>query len=161
MSDAVLPHPDRALGVVVSHGAMSQGLIDAVDRITGLGAEALVPVSNDGCGPEALIAAVEGAATGWTGPVVIFTDLEAGSCALAARFACREPARRTVIFGVNLPMLLDFVFHRELPMEALEGRLVERGRAGIRSLEVERVARGGEGQTTSGDCGGDRSLSGG
>lgn len=131
-----------ALGIVVSHGAMSQGLIDAVERITGLGMSALVPVSNDARGPEALASAVIEAAGAWGGPVVIFTDLEAGSCALAARFACREPARRTVIFGVNLPMLLDFVFHRTLSLTDLETRLVERGRVGIRSLE-----------RSDGDCG--------
>jgi mannose/fructose-specific phosphotransferase system component IIA len=131
--------PDTALGIVVSHGAMSQGLIDAVQRITGFGSEALIPVTNDAKGPDALTAAVNDAACGWPGPVVIFTDLEAGSCALAARFACRDPQARTVVFGVNLPMLLDFVFHRTLPLFDLEARLVERGRAGIRSLERQGI----------------------
>jgi hypothetical protein len=31
-------------------------------------------------------------------------------------------------------MLLDFVFHRDLPLDALSARLVEKGKEGIRSL---------------------------
>jgi mannose/fructose-specific phosphotransferase system component IIA len=126
--------PARALGVVVTHGAMSQGLVDAVRKITGVEEEALVAVSNDGKGPDALVQEVAAAAARADGPVVIFTDLQVGSCALAARFVCRDPTNRTVLFGTNLPMLLDFVFHRELPIEVLQERLLERGRAGIRAL---------------------------
>ncbi len=124
----------RALGVVVTHGAMSQGLVDAVRKITGVEDEALVAVSNDGKGPDALVQEVAEAAARADGPVVIFTDLQVGSCALAARFVCRDPTNRTVLFGTNLPMLLDFVFHRDLPIDVLQDRLLERGRAGIRAL---------------------------
>jgi mannose/fructose-specific phosphotransferase system component IIA len=123
-----------ALGIVVTHGAMSQGLVDAVRKISGADETALVAVSNDGKGPDALVAEVAGAAGSTEGPVVIFTDLEVGSCALAARFVCRDPGNRTVLFGTNLPMLLDFVFHRDLPLAELQSRLLARGRAGIRAL---------------------------
>ncbi len=136
MNDAATP----ALGIVVTHGAMSQGLVDAVVKITGVEAGALVPVSNDGKGPDALVREVAEVAAGAEGPVVIFTDLVQGSCALAARFVCRDPGNRIVLFGTNLPMLLDFVFQRSLPLEELEERLLERGRQGIRALERDPVA---------------------
>ncbi len=127
-----------ALGIVVTHGAMSQGLVDAVRKITGVEEDALVAVSNDGKGPDALVAEVaEAASREGGGPVVIFTDLQVGSCALAARFVCRDPGNRTVLFGTNLPMLLDFVFHRDLPLDELQSRLLERGRSGIRALNEE------------------------
>jgi mannose/fructose-specific phosphotransferase system component IIA len=119
---------------------MSQGMVDAVVKITGAPDDVLVPVSNDGKGPEALVAEVAAVAAGAPGPVVIFTDMGQGSCALAARFVCRDPGNRIVLFGTNLPMLLDFVFHRDLPLDELEGRLLARGRAGICALERE-VAR--------------------
>jgi mannose/fructose-specific phosphotransferase system component IIA len=35
---------------------------------------------------------------------------------------------------VNLPILLDFVFHRDMPLDELVPRLVGKGRDGIREL---------------------------
>lgn len=122
-----------ARGILLTHGSMCHGMVDAVRRITGVGEEALVAVSNEGRSPEALLEAVL-AVTG-PGPTVIFADMPSGSCALTARFICRDPGNRTVVFGTNLPMLLDFVFHRDLPLGELVERLTERGRSAIRALE--------------------------
>lgn len=139
----------EARGIIVSHGSMCHGMVDAVMKITGAPEGTLVAVSNQGRGPEELLRAV-GAAAG-EGPAVIFTDLPTGSCALAARFVCRDPGNRRVIFGTNLPMLLDFVFKRDMPLDDLVERLLARGRAEIRSLEPptadgddDRAQRGAE-----------------
>jgi mannose/fructose-specific phosphotransferase system component IIA len=35
------------------------------------------------------------------------------------------------VSGVNLAVLLDFVFHRDLPLTELVERLVEKGKLGI------------------------------
>lgn len=126
------PAREPVRGVVVSHGALAAGLVDAVDRITGLEAGVLVPVSNHGCGPDELARLVGEAASG--GPAVIFADLHSGSCALAARFGCASQVDVRVVCGVNLSMLLDFVFHRDLPLDELVPRLVERGRDAVRAL---------------------------
>ena len=64
-------------------------------------------------------------------PAVVFVDLPSGSCALEARRVARARPATAVVCGVNLPMLLDFVFHRDLPLETLVPRLLERGRGGI------------------------------
>jgi mannose PTS system EIIA component len=127
-------------GIVLTHGSMGHGLVDAVRKIAGCPDDALRPVSNEGKGPDELFQAV--AAAAGDGPALIFTDMVSGSCALAARFVCRNPGDRQVIFGVNLPILLDFVFHRELSLEELVPRLLERGRASIRSLEQPSPAGG-------------------
>ncbi|GEM_PF-501090 len=123
------PVPVR--GVVLTHGGLADGLVDAVARIAGEVEGALIPVSNTGCGPEALMERVASAVG--TGPALVFTDLPAGSCALAARVACRDPGQRRVLFGVNLPMLLDFVFHRTLPLDELVDRLLSQGRSAIQA----------------------------
>jgi mannose/fructose-specific phosphotransferase system component IIA len=121
-----------ARGIIVAHGAMAQGLIDAVRRIAGDSADALTPLSNEGLGPPELRETLEDLARG--GPAVVFADLLSGSCGMAAFAACREDRDRAVVCGVNLPVLLDFVFHRDLPLEQLVPRLVAKGREGIRTL---------------------------
>lgn len=123
-------------GVVVAHGPMARAMIDAVRRIAGDAADALVPLSNDEKGPEALKDELD--RTLGDDPVVVFTDLQSGSCGMAALSSCRDRGRRVVVCGVNLPMLLDFVFHRELPLEELVDRMVERGRASITSPLLRR-----------------------
>jgi mannose/fructose-specific phosphotransferase system component IIA len=116
---------------VVAHGEMATGLVDAVRRISGHGEDALAALSNDGRSPESLRAALETLLG--DGPAVVFTDLQAGSCALAAVSTARR--RNTLVLcGANLPMLLDFVFNRNLPLDVLAERLVAKGREGIKSL---------------------------
>ncbi|TVR65136.1 MAG: hypothetical protein EA422_04930 [Gemmatimonadales bacterium] len=127
-------------GVILTHGGLADGLVDAVARIAGDVEGALVPVSNTGCGPEALMERVTSAVG--TGPALVFTDLPAGSCALAARVACRDPGLRRVLFGVNLPMLLDFVFHRNLPLDELVDRLVFHGRSAIQAYPPSSAIHG-------------------
>jgi len=126
MSERVAPR-----GIVIGHAGMAEGLVDAVRRIAGGKADALSPLSNEGKAPEELIAAIDRIAEG--DPVVVFVDLQAGSCGRAALTSCRGKTLRAVVCGVNLPMLLDFVFHRELPLEELVTRLLAKGRDAVTS----------------------------
>ncbi len=119
-------------GVVLTHGAMADGLVDAVRKIAGIPTEALIPMSNEGYGPESLQTELKKVVG--EGPAIVFTDLRRGSCALVARMLCRDQERLRVICGVNLAMLLDFAFHRELSLDNLSVRLVEKGREGVQSL---------------------------
>ncbi|MGB1840889.1 MAG: PTS sugar transporter subunit IIA [Longimicrobiales bacterium] len=116
-------------GVVVAHGPMATAMVDAVRRIAGDRADALVPVSNDGKGPDELRNELEGLVG--EERAVVFTDLLAGSCGMAAMSSCRNRERRAVVAGVNLAMLLEFVFHHDLPLDELVQRVQDRGRASI------------------------------
>src|ERR671924_1137625 len=102
MSEA---RPLRA--VLLAHGTMPDGLVDAVRHITGCEAGAIVPVSNTAMSPDALAARVQQAAG--EGPVILFTDLQSGSCGFVARRLAQTASHIVVISGVNLPMLIDFV----------------------------------------------------
>ncbi len=124
-----------ARGIVVAHGSMAAGLIDAVRRIAGTAADALAPVSNEGLSPQELRAIIGEIAGQDDAPVVVFADMFAGSCGMAAFSSCRDAQQRSVVCGVNLPILLDFVFHRELPLTELVPRLLDKGRAAVRPLE--------------------------
>ncbi len=119
-------------GVVLTHGAMADGLVDAVRKIAGIPTGALIPLSNEGYGPESLQTELKKVVG--EGPAIVFTDLRMGSCALVARMLCRDQERLRVICGVNLAMLLDFAFHRELSLDKLAVRLVEKGREGVQAL---------------------------
>ena len=121
-----------ARGIVVAHGSMAHGLVDAVRRIAGGGADALTPVSNEGMSPPDLKMKLEEIAG--EDRVVVFADLLSGSCGMAAMVSARDRSSRAVVCGVNLPVLLDFVFHRDMPLDELVPRLVDKGRDGIRRL---------------------------
>ncbi|MEE8146703.1 MAG: hypothetical protein V3T24_03785 [Longimicrobiales bacterium] len=121
-------------GVLLAHGAMAQGMVDAVQKITGSDEGALVPLSNEGASPQVLAERLDELVG--DRPAVIFTDLTSGSCAMTAQITCRDNGHRAVVSGVNLPMLLDFVFNRTMPLSELVPRLLERGRTGVRSVPI-------------------------
>lgn len=122
-------------GIVIAHGDMAGGLVSAVRRISGSRADVLVPLSNEGKSPEEMRARIAEVADG--GSAVVFVDLQAGSCCTAALASCSQCADRAVVTGVNLPMLLDFVFHQETPFGELVERLVEQGRSAIKPVHVD------------------------
>lgn len=116
-------------GIVLAHGDMAVGLIDAVRHIAGVGGDFLVPVSNRGLGPDAL--AEEIARVAGDEPTILFTDLQSGSCGFAARRSLQTRPQLVIICGVNLPILLEFVMRRQLPLEQLVPFLLNKGRAAI------------------------------
>jgi|SRR5690349_2861608 mannose PTS system EIIA component len=121
---------DPLRGVIVSHAAVAQALLSAVAAITGVN-DALVPVSNDGCDSgaltERLIQAIDGR------PTVLFVDLPGGSCLTSSVRLARGRADVAVVTGVNLAMLLDFVFHRDLTPADAARRAAEAGSRAIRT----------------------------
>ena len=130
MSEGGVP---RVRGVLLAHGEMARGMVDAVRKISGQGEDALAPLTNEGCSPTALREKLEELLG--SGPAVVFTDLQAGSCALAAVATSRR-GNTVVVCGANLPMLLDFVFHQDMPLDELAERLVSKGKEGIRALQT-------------------------
>jgi mannose/fructose-specific phosphotransferase system component IIA len=118
-------------GILLSHGGLAEGMVDAVRKIAGLEDGVLVAMSNDGQNPQGLADKVDVLAG--SQPVVVFTDLGSGSCALTAQLTCRNHGSRAVVFGMNLPMLLEFVFHRGLPLTQLVPRLLEKGKDGVKA----------------------------
>ncbi len=119
-------------GVVISHGAVAEALTEAVVRITGE-RDALVAVSNEGCDRGTLERRLS-EATG-TGAAVVFVDLPSGSCLQAAVSFLRNRPDVALVAGVNLAMLLDFVYHRETSAGEAATRAVETGARSVRLWE--------------------------
>lgn len=114
-------------GVVVCHGTVAAALVHATEQISGLSGH-LIPVSNSGCDRESLEARIEDAVAGR--PAVVFVDMASGSCLIATLRRLRARPEVAVVTGVNLAMLVDFVFHLTLPPgEAADHAAASGGRA--------------------------------
>ena len=129
---------DRPVAIVAAHGDLAFGFVSAVEQITGRG-ELFVPMSNAGLGAadieRALLDLVDS-----RNIRVIFTDLPAGSCTIAARRVLAARPQVVLVTGASLPLLLDFMSHDELEPAQAATHAVDRA---VRSLTtVPGVARG-------------------
>jgi N-acetylgalactosamine PTS system EIIA component len=123
------PATSAARAIVAGHGEFAAGLISAVEQITGRG-DQFLPVGVTGLGAEDIERLLRERMLA-TGVRVVFTDLQAGSCTMAARRVLRGMTDAVVVCGTNLPLLLDFAFNdRGSPVEAAR-HAADRGRAAI------------------------------
>jgi N-acetylgalactosamine PTS system EIIA component len=123
--------PPRA--IVAGHGDFAAGLVSAVEVITGRG-HLFYPVAV----PELSAAGIEALLRDTmerTGARVLFTDLHAGSCTMAARRILHGMPDAVLVAGVNLPALLDFAFADAVPGGTAARHAAERGRAAINAVE--------------------------
>jgi len=116
-------------GIIVSHASVAQALVAAVRAITGI-EDGLTAVSNEGCGTEALAERLREAVG--DGPALLFVDLPGGSCMTSSTRYARQHADIAVVTGVNLAMLLDFVFHRNVSPAEAARRALDAGAKAIR-----------------------------
>lgn len=122
---------EQVQGVVVSHGDLAAGLVGAVADITGNDA-ALRAISNKECSATTLQQKIAEAVG--SRPSVIFVDLPNGSCLQAAALQMRKLPNISVVCGVNLAMLVDFVYHREATPREAAARAVEKGLSSVQPL---------------------------
>ena len=124
-------HVKRAL--VAGHADFAAGIVSAVEQITGLG-DSLVPIQVRGlCGADIELLLRESLKS--TGARVIFTDLHAGSCTMAARRVLHDLPGATLVAGANLPMLLDFALSGNPNANEAARLAAERGRAAVSVFE--------------------------
>ena len=125
MSDASA----AARALVAGHGDFAVGLVSAVGQITGLG-NAFVTLSNRDMSAADVERAMREQVDARSLDV-IFTDLPAGSCTMAARRLQRERPKIVLVTGTNLATLLDFVFHTDVPPAEAAQHAAEKGRAAL------------------------------
>jgi PTS system N-acetylgalactosamine-specific IIA component len=104
-------------------------MVSAVEQIAGRGG-LLIPLSNgelDSAAIEELVAGV----LSKTGVRVVFSDLPAGSATMAVRRLQRSMPELTLVAGVNLAILLEFVQNHGDPNQRAALEAADKGRAAI------------------------------
>lgn len=125
--------PERVAGVLVTHGRLGAELVRTAESILGPQTD-LTVATNAGKSLEALQAEIESLAAAGR-PVVVFVDLLGGSCGHVCALVGRARPEMLLVGGVNLPMLLEFLCHRDRAgREELRERLLSRAHAGIRAV---------------------------
>jgi PTS system mannose-specific IIA component len=127
------------MGIVVTHGNLASELLETAKSIYGEFSDCQ-PVSNAQKSPQALtkeLASIVESASDSEG-VVILTDFFGGSCSHACLGIEQDFENVRLVTGVNLPMLLAFLYRRnKVSFEDLPGELVERGINSIKEMNTE------------------------
>jgi mannose/fructose-specific phosphotransferase system component IIA len=123
---------ERPRAIVAGHGAFAEGILSAVEQIAGRG-DCLVAVSNADLAPGDIETKLRTLLDA-TGAQVIFTDLPAGSCTIAARRIQRDHPGLVLVTGAALPTILSFACGGDIV------KAVEQGRAAMMVVEAKRDA---------------------
>lgn len=119
-------------GVVVAHSGLAEGLLFALERVAGE-QDNLWPVSNQGLGGDELYDAIAGILEERAGgrDAYLLSDMDGGSCGQACRRLLADGRVRAVFFGVNLPLLVEFVFLQAGSSEDFVKATVEKSRKAL------------------------------
>ena len=115
--------------IVAGHGTFAEGMLSAIEQITGR-TDGFIGVTNRDLSAQDVEALMR-ERLAESGASVIFTDLPAGSCTMAARRIQREMPGLSVVTGVNLATLLDFSFHAESGDAQAVEHAADKGRASL------------------------------
>jgi PTS system N-acetylgalactosamine-specific IIA component len=115
--------------IVAGHGTFADGMLSALEQITGRG-DVFVGVTNRDLSAQDVEVLLR-QRLDETGAMVIFTDLPAGSCTMAARRIQRDQPALKVVTGVNLSTLLDFTFTADSGDANAVEHAADKGRASL------------------------------
>lgn len=125
--------------VIVTHGDLARVLVETAETVFG-SFDGVSAVSNTRKSPQALADAIrtELEKGGPDDRFIVFADFFGGSCCHACLGIEQERDDVRLVTGVNLPMLLAYLYKREeVPFEALPDELVQRGQRSIRVVGTE------------------------
>jgi len=123
--------------VIVGQGNLPRALLESAKAIVP-DTEGVTAISNFDCPVAGLKAKLEQTVRGLPeGDVVVFADMFGSSCANAGLEVKRSHSRVAVLSGVNLSMVVRFLYHRHKKSFAeLIPFLVETGRTAVQAIEL-------------------------
>lgn len=121
--------PATPRAIIAGHGSFADGLVSAVEQISGCGGVFLA-ISNSGLSGADIEAHFRTAATA-AGIRVFFTDLPGGSATLAVRRLMRLDPEIVLVTAANLATMLEFVFQADADPREAAKRSADKGRAAL------------------------------
>jgi mannose/fructose-specific phosphotransferase system component IIA len=123
--------------VIIGQGDLPRALLESARAIVP-DTEGVTALSNLECPVSSLKARLEQEISGFPeGDVVVFADMFGSSCANAGLEVKRGHSRVAVLSGVNLSMVVRFLYHRhKKPFAELIPFLVETGRTAVQVVEL-------------------------
>ena len=115
--------------IVAGHGSFPDGIVSAVNQISGCG-DVFLAISNSGLSGADIEDRLREASSNIR---VFFTDLPGGSATLAVRRLMRADPRIVLVTGANLATLLEFVFQPEADPSEAARRAAEKGKTALAS----------------------------
>ena len=118
--------------LLVMHADLSAALMRAANQVYGP-VEGIETLSNEGLSRDDLEAAIESRVSKWPAGGLVLTDIFGGSCYLCGSKAARGHGDVIVVSGLNLPILLDYLYNRDAySVGDLAERLKQKGQSSIR-----------------------------
>jgi len=123
--------------VIIGQGDLPRALLESAKAIVP-DAEGVTALSNFECPIPELKSRLEQTISGFPeGDVVVFADMFGTSCANAGLEVKRSHSRVAVLSGVNLSMVVRFLYHRhKKPFAELIPFLVDTGRTAVQAIEL-------------------------
>lgn len=128
--------------VIVAHGGLAREYRATLEHVLGplpgLRTVSIEPGHDRAAKEAEICAAADSVDTG--DGVVVVADLFGGTPSNLSLAAC-APARRVIVYGANLPMLIKLAKSRHLPVAEAAARAKQAGRKYIDAVEID--CRGG------------------
>ncbi|WP_158610656.1 PTS sugar transporter subunit IIA [Lactiplantibacillus garii] len=124
--------------IIASHGDFCQGILQSATMIAGEQDHVEAVPFHSGQTTEALKAVFDQTIKQMNTPKILFlVDLFGGTpFNTAVRIASVDADNVAVVTGLNLPMLMEAYFNREMALPALVSHLEQTGRSGIKHFEL-------------------------
>ncbi len=99
--------------IIITHGDLGRSLLNTTQKIIGE-QQGIKVISNEHISMKDLVENLHAAVKDWDKEkLIFFIDFLGGSCWHAARVVKKDKEDITLISGVNLPMLLAYINHRD------------------------------------------------